>query len=114
MKHVKTPLFITTGYQSLETALFSTAASERLKVGDINYIGITAEDDKAYGGSGGNIKNPGDFECDSTAPCKNLHLRNVNMSTKTEWTGTSFGGDEASVKPDASSKFQPVLAALLV
>jgi len=113
MKHVEHPLYITTGYESSEASLFS-ATSERLKVGDVNYIDITAIEDKAIGGSGGNIKNPGDFECDSTAPCKDLHLRNVKISTKTKWTGTSyFGGDASSVTPDASSKFKPVVVMLV-
>jgi polygalacturonase len=116
MKHVKHPLYITTGYQSLETAQFSTTKSTRrrqkstrLKVGDINYINIIAVDDKPVGGSGANVASPGDFECDSTAPCYNLHLRNVTISTKTKWKGTSYGGDESSVKPDPPSEFKPHL-----
>jgi galacturan 1,4-alpha-galacturonidase len=108
MKHVKRPLYITTGYESMEATLSSTTMSMRFNVGDINYIGITAEDGEGMGGSGSNIVSPGDFECDSTAPCTNIHLRNVDISTKAKWTGSEFGGDASSdVTPDASSKFKP-------
>jgi polygalacturonase len=110
MKHVKHPLYITTGYQSTQASLSSTTSSTRLKLEDINYIDITATDDKAIGGSGGSIASPGDFECDSTAPCKDLHLRKVTMTTKKKWIGKSAGGDESSVLPDASSLFKPSLA----
>jgi hypothetical protein len=79
----------------------------------ITYSDITAVDDKSVGGSGGSVVSPGIFECDKTAPCSSLHLRNVKISTKTKWTGTSYGGDESTVTPNPPSEFKPKFARMV-
>jgi len=96
MKDVARPLFIDTGYQSSKALLSSTETSPRLTLGDITYSKITAK---------GSIKSPGEFHCEDAAPCKALHLKNVQIETSAKWIATKAGGDTASVTPDASSIF---------
>lgn len=117
MRHVKEPMYITTGYESLSDTDLSSSHSTRFSVEDVYYVNIDAVDSlsslhqdslTASQGGGGNIKNPGKFECDSTAPCKNLHLRNVTIHSSTKWDGEEFGGLFVQpVSPDPSSHFDP-------
>jgi polygalacturonase len=100
MTNVKRPISIHTSYNA-DNKPYKT---KKFEIGDLYYSDIKAKYDNHEDHKiGGNPSDLGMFACDSSAPCKKLHLTDITISgSDAEWSCNKAKGSVKNVSPKLS------------